>query len=115
MKVTKNLLEWLHREFENRKMTYAELGRRGGTSYQNFQRLLQGISAEIQQDMVDATCAAFGVSQLQLLQIAEGKHPDNHDPELRHLFHWIKQSASPETRAAIFSVARAGGYISEFE
>ncbi len=71
MKVTSNLLGWLQSEFNARGITYAELGRRGGTNYQNFQRLLQGVSAEIQQEMVDAVCAAFNVSEVQLIQIAK--------------------------------------------
>jgi transcriptional regulator with XRE-family HTH domain len=76
MKITKNLLEWLQSEFNKRGLTYAELGRRGGTNYQNFQRMLQGISQEIQQDMVDATCAAFNVSELQLIQISKTGSPN---------------------------------------
>lgn len=119
MKVTAHLLEWLHFEFDKKGVTYADLGKMGNTNYQNFQRLLQGRIDEITQVMVDAVCRAFGVTEIQLLEISTGKktgtaavsedsfkYSDCYD----RLAGWLRSEATDDGKKAMLMMAQAMGF-----
>ena len=73
MEVTPSLHVWLVSEFRRRRLTYKKLAETSNTNYQNFQKLLQGITSNMRPAMVQAVCDGFNITYNELVAIASGK------------------------------------------
>lgn len=109
MKVTDRLRVWLRAEAQRRNLSYAELARRGATNYQNWQRLLQGKTEEISDEMERAVCSAFNLTLVELLRIANHDHGlsaeyDTECETARAVWRWIAYDAN-----RIAAILRAAG------
>lgn len=123
MKVTPQLINWLHSKYIERKYTYADLGKAAEPSWQAWQQLLTHKTHQITEKMQTAICDVFNINKHQLIQIVETGHlvpqkdlrraaenqPHNIDQHDR-LANWLRSDATPAAAEAVHATAKALGF-----
>jgi hypothetical protein len=106
------MVVWMQAEMQKRKLSYRQLGKLGGSNYQNFQRVIQASVDEIAADTEDAICRAFGLTHDELMLIASGKSSascpeyDIECEKARALWRWV--AYNPNRIAALKAMGYEG-------
>lgn len=99
MRLTSYLIEFMAQKRQENDWSYSEMQRRSGVSYETFRKIEAALVDEISANTVDGICRLTGVTEADLIKIANGTktHPKaKHDGESRRasaLWRWLKHDA----------------------